>query len=235
MVRIYLFLCLMLALMSGCGHVRVSGKYGDCAPYVRTKEQVYRKFYIKSLNVYNWPGKEVKALFSDNILTDVHFKGKTITITVDRLCQYADDILTAKYREGDIPVDIVITFCGKGRTFGRWTIPFMFTYVLPGSMGAEFDFEIGVRIDGDNQLPKMESTVREHSVCAMLPTGFLFPPPALPNGFQVSELYKRVGIADIDAHLDLTEILIKTVANGLAQQLKTYALDRLTMPDIDFK
>ena len=58
MARIFCFLCLMLlVLVSGCGHVRVSGKYGDCAPYVRTKEQVYRKFYIRSLNVYNWPGK----------------------------------------------------------------------------------------------------------------------------------------------------------------------------------
>ena len=233
MVRIYLFLCLMLALLSGCGHVRVSGKYGDCAPYVRTKEQVYRKFYIKSLNVYNWPGKEVKAFFSDNILTDRYFKGKTITITVDRLCQYADDLLTAKYREGDISVDVVITFCGEGRSFGLWTIPFAFTYVLPCSVGDEFDFEIGVRIDGDNQLPKMESMVRVHQVAAGLPTGFLFPPPALPNGFQVSEL--RECVVNIDNHLDLTEILIKTVAYGVAQQLKTYALDRLTMPDIDFK
>jgi hypothetical protein len=229
----------MLALLSGCGHVRVSGKYGDCAPYVRTKEQVYRKFYIRSLNVYNWPGKEVKSFFSDKILTDGYFKGKTIKITVDRICQYADDLLTAKYREGDISVDVVITFCGDGRLFGLWTIPFGFTYVLPNSTGCEFDFEIGVRIDGDNQfnrdnqLPKMKSMVRVHKVAAALPTGFLFLPPALPNGFQVSEL--RECVVNVDNHLDLTEILIKTVANGLAQQLKTYALDRLTMPDIDFK
>lgn len=234
MVRIYLFLCLMLALLSGCGHVRVSGKYGDCAPYVRTKEQVYRKFYIRSLNVYNWPGKEHKNFLGD-IFPDQYFKGKTITITADRICQYADDLLTAEYREGDISVDIVITFHEVWRSFGSWIFPFALTYVLPASMGYEFDFKIGIRIDGDNQLLKMESMVRAHSLCAILPTGFLFPPPALPNGFQVSELYKSLVGVDLDAHRDLTEILIKTVAYGVAQQLKTHALDRLTMPDIDFK
>lgn len=232
MVRIYLFLCLMLALLSGCGHVRVSGKYGDCAPYVRTKEQVYRKFYIRSLNVYNWPGQEHKD-FWGNIIPDSYFKGKTITITADRICQYADDLLTAEYREGDISVDIVITFHEVWRSFGLWSIPFMFTYVLPVSTGHEFDFEIGIRIDGDNQLLKMKSMVRGHYVAAALPTGFVYPSPALPNGFQVSELKKC--IVAPDGNVDLTEILIKTVAYGVAQQLKTYALDRLTMPDIDFK
>ena len=49
----------------------------------------------------------------------------------------------------------------------------------------------------------------------------------------MSELKKC--IVAPDGNVDLTEILIKTVAYGVAQQLKTYALDRLTMPDIDFK
>ena len=229
MVRIYLFLCLMLALLSGCGHVRVSGKYGDCAPYVRTKEQVYRKFYIRSLNVYNWPGKNF--LFGG---VDHYFKGEKIFITSDKICQYIDDMFVMEPQHDDIPVDVIITFCGNERTFGLWSIPLAWTFVLAQNVGKEFYFEIEVSVDGDNRLSRMKSQVRVHDIGAVFPTGLLYPPPALPDGSQISDLRKYC-FEIPELKYDLTEILVKTVAYGVAQQLKTYALDRLTMPDIDFK
>lgn len=229
MARIFCLLCLMLlVLVFGCGHVRVSGKYGDCAPYVRTKEQVYRKFYIRSLNVYNWPGKNF--LFGGE---DHYFKGEKIFITSDKICQYIDDIFVMEPQHDDIPVDVIITFCGNERTFGLWSIPLACTFVLAQNVGKEFYFEIEVRVDGDNRLSRMKSQVRVHDIGAVFPTGLLYPPPALPDGSQISDLRKYC--FEIPAlKYDLTEILIKTVAYGVAQQLKTHALDRLAMPDIDF-
>lgn len=230
MARIFCFLCLMLlVLVSGCGHVRVSGKYGDCAPYVRTKEQVYRKFYIRSLNVYNWPGKNFLLGGEDH-----YFKGEKIFITSDKICQYIDDMFVMEPQHDDIPVDVIITFCGNERTFGLWSIPLAWTFVLAQNVGKEFYFEIEVRVDGDNRLSRMKSQVRVHDIGAVFPTGLLYPPPALPDGSQISDLRKYC-FEIPELKYDLTEILIKTVAYGVAQQLKTHALDRLTMPDIDFR
>jgi len=230
MARIFCFLCLMLlVLVSGCGHVRVSGKYGDCAPYVRTKEQVYRKFYIRSLNVYNWPGKNFLLGGEDH-----YFKGEKIFITSDKICQYIDDMFVMEPQHDDIPVDVIITFCGNERTFGLWSIPLAWTFVLAQNVGKEFYFEIEVRVDGDNRLSRMKSQVRVHDIGAVFPTGLLYPPPALPDGSQISDLRKYC-FEIPELKYDLTEILVKTVAYGVAQQLKTHALDRLTMPDIDFR
>ena len=220
---------MLLVLVSGCGHVRVSGKYGDCAPYVRTKEQVYRKFYIRSLNVYNWPGKNFLLGGEDH-----YFKGEKIFITSDKICQYIDDMFVMEPQHDDIPVDVIITFCGNERTFGLWSIPLAWTFVLAQNVGKEFYFEIEVRVDGDNRLSRMKSQVRVHDIGAVFPTGLLYPPPALPDGSQISDLRKYC-FEIPELKYDLTEILIKTVAYGVAQQLKTHALDRLTMPDIDFR
>jgi len=202
MARIFCFLCLMLlVLVSGCGHVRVSGKYGDCAPYVRTKEQVYRKFYIRSLNVYNWPGKNFLLGGEDH-----YFKGEKIFITSDKICQYIDDMFVMEPQHDDIPVDVIITFCGNERTFGLWSIPLAWTFVLAQNVGKEFYFEIEVRVDGDNRLSRMKSQVRVHDIGAVFPTGLLYPPPALPDGSQISDLRKYC-FEIPELKYDLTEYL----------------------------
>ena len=229
MARIFYFLYLISVLVSGCGHVRVSGKYGDCAPYVRIKEHVYRKFFIRSLNVYNWPGKNFLAG-----VEDLYFKGEKISVTSDKICRHIDDMLVVKPLYDDIPVDIVVSFCENEKTFGWWSIPLAWTFILPLNFAKEFCFEIEVRIDGDNRLPKMKSQVRVHDIGAVFPTGLLFSSPALPDGFQVSDL-RKYRCTFPESQYDLTEVLIKTVAYGVAQQLNTHALDRLTMPDIDFQ
>ena len=139
----------------GGGTIRKSAMYGDGTAYVPvSQDRIHRKFYIRDIAVKNWPGCNV-GLF--NNVPDAHFKGPTISVSPESISRFVPELIREKPLPGDVAVDLEVKFVDHS-TSGFWTIPLVYTLVLPGRLTQDWSFDVKITVGQEKvPLPVMSS------------------------------------------------------------------------------
>ena len=214
MKRIALLIC-MIALAGGCGSFRLSARYGDGISYdgigsVKTN----RKFFIRSIRI------------------DRNYEA---WVTPGKISSMVPELIAKSEKEGNIPLDVVVTM-GDRVSSGGWS--FLLYLCSYGVVPFWNINESVVKIDIADRMGDVVASGSEcvfhfsSKVSCCSPFGLL---TREKEGFQ-KNLIKRGTLFSLprissDEHV---ECFASVVAECIACEIKRYALERLTLPDVYF-
>ena len=208
-MKMLAFACACALLFCGCMNSRYSGRYEDGTAYrgiggVKT----FRKFYIRSFSVPDGYGAKVSAA---------------------KIQEMIPELLHRHARAGDVPIDVTIR-PGKIETSGGWTKVFaMLGGIFPLATTADQDVAVDISIDG---MEDSRSAVICHFTYDMKMT--VLSPLAAISYSPKDGCQENLMMSGIVTIPDVSEVFSGTIARGIAVRLRQSALERLTLPDIDF-
>ena len=189
----------------GCATSRCSGRYGDGTFYAGIgNAKVFRKFYVRKV------------------------EGDTTSVSAASMCNRYPDLFRKSPKPGDIPVDVYVKQ-GKVETGGEWSFIFACLYsIIPSWTTVEQSYAIDLVVDGDERGVPSSSCSYSHDfkLSIMSPLGLI--PYGDKEGCQRNDFSVGLSTPDIAGVID------DVISASIAQQLTKYALDRLTVPDVEF-
>jgi hypothetical protein len=206
------FCCVMATSICGCTSSRSAARYGEGVAYAGIGEaKILRKFYIRKFEI----DEEYKALISPVQIRSL-----------------VPELLRSRPGEGDVPVDVAVRV-GPRRQSGAWSIVFAFLYgIVPTWQNVEVSATVEIFVaDGRSDTFRSDCIFDDSfkiSVCS--PLGLL--PYPKKEGFQENEC--KQGIFLNRGRVWYGRMFATAISKCIAQQLQRHAMDRLTVPDVDF-
>ena len=202
----FMFMCAAL-VVSGCTSLRYAGQYGDGTNYSGIGgARTFRKFYLRKI------------------------EGDGAFVSSASLNQKYPELFNRYQGQGDVPVDV---YAKKTNTDdgGGWSFVFAFLYsIIPSWNWIEQTYTVQISVDGDEKL--IPDTVcnyaHDFKISIFSPLGLI--PYGDKTGYQRNEHKSGLMVTSVNVSAVLEDVM----AACIAQQLKRYALERLTMPDVQF-
>ena len=202
-----LLLPLVLSLSGGCTSARYSGRYGDGTTYTGIGgARTFRKFYLRKV------------------------EGDGIFVSSASISMRYPDLFRRNLEPGDIPVDVHVRKINADDG-GGWSLVFAFLYsIIPSWTWNEQSYSLEISIDGDSTaVPSATcSYAHDFKMSVLSPFGML--PYGEKSGYQRNEFNSGL----MEMSLDVSDVLEDVMAACIAQQVTRHALERLTIPDVDF-
>lgn len=205
MVRGCVALLLSLLLLCGCATSRCSGRFGDGSSYAGTgNTRMFRKFHLQKV------------------------EGDAASVTAASMSRRYPDLFRKSPNPGDIPVDVYVKQ-GKAETSGSWSFIFASLFsIIPSWTTVEQNYAIDIVVDGDDKVvpPSSCGYSYDFKLSIMSPLGLI--PYGDREGCQRNDFSTGFSTPDIAG------VIEDVMSASIAQQLTRHALDRLTIPDVDF-
>jgi len=218
-----------VVFLCGCMSARLAYRYGDGTPYDGLEGvNVTQKFAIRSIKLKN--DIQPNEVFANN--QEPKPDAESVSKVVPEMFAQGD-------QSGNIPIDVTIHFGEMKQSEMGWkdvvfswlsmctlyAVPIYTTREKPGRI--EITTTAGEKVVPDCNILRNDDS----KVSFILPFGaFKF---ASKKGFQ-ENAFAEYDYAFSCYGQDGTNAFVRALAKGVAQQLKKYALDRLTLPDVDF-
>ena len=198
-------LLLSVLLFDGCASSRCSGRYGDGTTYAGIgNARVFRRFYVRKV------------------------EGEGASVTSASISNRYPDLFRKSPQPGDIPVDVYVKQ-GKIETSGEWSFIFACLYsIIPSWTTVEQSYAVDLVVDGDDKLvpPSTCGYSHDFKLSIMSPLGLI--PYGDKEGCQRNDFSAGLSTPDIAG------VIEDVMSASIVQQLTRHALDKLTVPDIDF-
>lgn len=192
------------AISCGCTSIRYSGRYGDGTPYDGIGDANTLRRFY--IRTFDVPD------------------GYRAKVSTAKIQEIIPELLSRNARPGDVPVDVSVR-PGEVEWSGGWTMVFL--GILPVMYTADQDVMVDVSVAG---MKGPAVTTICHFTYDRKMTVFS-PLAAIPysekDGCQENQMEKKVV-------LDVSELFSRTIARSIAFHLRQSALERLTLPEIDF-
>ena len=149
-------------------------------------------------------------------------------ISIAKIQASMPELLNRRAGPGDVPIDLSIRV-GASERSGEWSYVFAgFGGIIPVWMSSEERAKVEMSVgDGASPLPVIECVfVLDNKMSVFSPLALI--PYSDKDGFQENDIKKGFSPPDMGG------VFSRTVAKGMAIQLKKYAIERLSVPDIDF-
>ena len=200
--------CLIAVFTTACSTSRSAGRYGDGSVYDGIGDvKTLRRFYIRNFDI----DEGCKALISPAKIQSI-----------------IPELVRARRREGDIPIDVVVRF-GAPEQSGDWSFCFAFLgSIVPSWVTVESTVCVEVSFGDDNGTVTRQDCQFEQNfkVSVFSPLGWI--PYSPKEGFQENETSMGM-MQDLSS-----DIVAATVSKCIAMQLKGYVVEKLTIPDVEF-
>ena len=208
-MKIVILLVLSCLIICGCASSRSAGRYGDGTVYDGIGDvKTLRRFCIRKLDI----DEEYKAL-----------------ITSAKIQSIVPELIRARGRDDDIPVDIVVRV-GDSEISGQWSMLFAcLCGIVPSWTTTEFGAVVEVYFGDDAKaLSRTECCFEQNFKMSIFsPLGCIPYPPK--DGFQENEM--KSGLFQAIS----PEVFSLTISKCVALQLKKYVEEKLTIPDVVFE
>ena len=191
-------------MMCGCATSRYSGRYGDGSVYAGIGNS-----------------KTFRKFYVRKIEGDGAVSAASLSKAYPNLFSKVDS-------KDNIPVDLYIKQ-GKLETSGEWSFVFACLYsIIPTWFSHEQPYTIDFVVADDERLVPQACCCFAHDfkVSIFSPLGLI--PYGDKTGYQRNEFTAGLSTPDIAG------VLSDVMGLCVAQQLTKYALDRLTIPDVEF-
>ena len=197
------------SIICGCSSSRSAGRYGDGTVYDGIGDvKTLRRFCIRKLDI----NEEYKAL-----------------ITSAKIESIVPELIRARGRDDDIPIDIVVRV-GNSEISGQWSTLFACLYgIIPSWKTTEFGAVVEVYFgDEAKALSRTECCFEQNFKTSVFsPLGWI--PYSKKDGFQENEM--KSGLFQAIS----PEVFSLTISKCVALQLKKYVEEKLTIPDVVFE
>jgi hypothetical protein len=222
---------LVLLQLAGCISIRRSFRYGDGTAALgdEVSGRLYSKFYIRSFRVDTGAWRDMENMTEAERRQTANYNG---FVGVEHLLPHMRGLVRENAVAGDVPLDVTVKV-GEPKIVGAWSIMLIFTCVLPASAQLEFPVEIDIAVGEERQRLPPENCIlaRDTRLALASPLGLV--PFKERQGFQLTELQSRCIYKFIKTEDQFT--WGRFLASGIYQILKTHAVDRLQVPDVDFE
>lgn len=210
---------LVALVICGCASERYAARYGDGVSYRGIGDiKTFRKFYIRN---------EFK------VLMPVAFSSVGCAIKPLEVHKRAPELFSRVPEPGDIPVDVTVTPEVQKHSGEASMLLSIFLPLLPYWNEQEQSDALELVINGDAKAaPPAVCRFIDNYKCSIFgPLGWI--PYLDRDDFQRNET--SFGLVEAVSFETKRDVVVDAVVKCIAQQLKTSALDMLTIPDVDFE
>ena len=212
-----------IAFTCGCESGRLAYRYGDGEPYGGLDGvDVRQRFCIRSISFEGeTPAQSYFAKFQEP-LPDVH----AVAAVEPKLFSSGDRMV-------EIPIDVTVRFgeIKSGSGFWNSTLAFFTAFIVPIEIFCERTSFIEIRsADGERIAPDASFTrFDDNRTSLILPFGLI---PYSPKEGCQENVFGENAIRGYGQ--EGTNAFVRTLSHCIAQQLKKHALERITMPEVNF-